>query len=244
MKRSLSVACCAVVLLLVSSCHSVYMPNVPATPMFSEQGEVYVAAHSNIKGNLSGSAAVAVGRHVAVMANGSYIDNDKGNRQFKQYLYEGGLGYFTTIGQDRSRVLEVYGGYGKGNTWDADTRATTTGMAPVETREMDFDKIFVQVNYSRKREHIRLFGKEREFNYGTAIRASHINMTAFELDGLPHGLEENLFVEPIFYTRMSLNKSFQLQYTNGFNIGVVNNEYLKAGNAVFTLGLIYKLSRE
>lgn len=243
MKRSLSVAWCAVFLLLMGSCKSIYMPNVPATPMFADKGEIYIAAHSNIKGNLSGSGAIAIGKHVAVLANGSYIDNKQGNRQFKQYLYEGGFGYFTTVGKDKSRILEVYGGYGIGNTWDADTRATTTGMAPVETREMNFDKIFVQINYSRKKEQVWILGKEREFNYGTAIRASHINMSSFEVDGLPQTLEENLFIEPVFFTRMSLNRSFQLQYTNGFNIGVVNNEYLKAGNAVFTLGLIYKLSR-
>lgn len=242
MKLSLLLVGCACFVFVVSSCSSIYMPNVPATPMFAKQGEAYVAAHTNIKGNLSGTAAVAVGNHVALLANGSYINNNQGNQQFKQYLYEGGIGYFTTIGKERNKILEVYGGYGLGNTRDADTRATTTGMDPVETREMDFDKIFVQVNYSRKKDRVRLLGRERQFNYGTAIRASRIKMSSFEIDGLPNNLEENLFIEPVFFTRMELNRNFQLQYTNGFNIGVVNNEYLKAGNAVFTLGLIYKLS--
>lgn len=50
---------CLAVLACFSSCSSIYMPNVPATPMFKERGEVYVAAHSNIKGNISGNAGVA-----------------------------------------------------------------------------------------------------------------------------------------------------------------------------------------
>ncbi|MCL7987523.1 hypothetical protein M8998_06195 [Sphingobacterium sp. lm-10] len=228
---------------IVSGCSSIYQPNVPATPMFANQGEVYAAAHANIKGNASGNLAVAVGKHVAVMANGSYVDNTSGNQEYKQYMYEGGLGYFTSFGKNSDRIFELYAGYGLGNARDADTRATTTGMAPTEIREMDFEKIFVQANISRKREDVRLFGRSREFSYGTAIRGSFIRMKDFWIDGLPSPPEENLFIEPIFYTRMQLNKSFQLQYTNGFNIGVVDNNFLKAGNAVFSLGLIYKFSK-
>lgn len=228
---------------VLSGCSSIYQPNVPATPMFANQGEVYAAAHSNIKGNASGNLAVAVGKHVAVMANGSYVDNSSGNQEYKQYMYEGGLGYFTTFGKKSDRIFELYAGYGLGNARDADTRATTTGMMPTEIREMDFEKIFVQANISRKRENVRLFGRSREFSYGTAIRGSFIRMKDFWIDGITSPVEENLFIEPVFYTRMQLNRSFQLQYTNGFNIGVVDNNYLKAGNAVFTLGLIYKFSK-
>ncbi len=228
---------------LFSGCSSIYQPNVPATPMFSKQGEVYAAVHSNIKGNASGNLAAAVGKHVAVLGNGSYVDNTSGNKEYKQYMYEGGLGYFNTFGKDKSRIFEVYAGYGLGHARDADTRATTAGMMPVEVREMDFEKIFVQANLSRKRENVRLFGRDRQFSYGTAIRGSFVRMRDFWLDGVSGVREENLFIEPVFYTRMQLNRSFQLQYTNGFNIGVVDNNYLKAGNAVFTLGLIYKFSK-
>lgn len=228
---------------ILSSCSSVYMPNVPATPMFSKKGEFYAAAHTNWKGNLSGNFGVALGNHVAVIGNGSYIDYEKGNTQFKQHLYEGGLGYFTTFGAKRDRILEFYGGYGVGSTREADTRATTVGMQPVEWRQLNFEKIFVQSNFSRRRERIKLFGREREFNYGTVVRASFVRSQDLMVNDIPVENEENLFIEPMFFTRMQLNKSFQLQYTNGFNIGVVDNQYLKPGNAVFTLGIIYKLSR-
>ncbi len=228
--------------LSLGACSSIYMPNVPATPMFREQGEVYLAAHSNIKGNLSGNAGVAVGKHVAVIANGSYIDRggENSNELFTQQLVEAGVGYFTKIGKEKRQVLEVYGGYGVGSSTEVDRRATTTGMEPVETRAMDFDKIFVQVNYSSTRKQkLNLFGKKRDLNYGTAIRASRVAMTDFTINGLTSPNEEAFFIEPLFFTRMELNKGFQLQYTNGFNFNVLDNDYLKAGNAVFTLGVTY-----
>ncbi|MFD2968880.1 hypothetical protein [Sphingobacterium bambusae] len=228
--------------LSLGACSSIYMPNVPATPMFREQGEVYLAAHSNIKGNLSGNAGVAVGKHVAVIANGSYIDRgrENSNELFRQQLVEAGVGYFTKIGKEKRQVLEVYGGYGVGSSTEVDRRATTTGMQPVETRAMDFDKIFVQVNYSSTRKQkLNLFGKKRDLNYGTAIRASRVAMTNFTINDLASPKEEAFFIEPLFFTRMELNKGFQLQYTNGFNFNVLDNDYLKAGNAVFTLGVTY-----
>lgn len=228
--------------LSLGACSSIYMPNVPATPMFREQGEVYLAAHSNIKGNLSGNAGVAVGKHVAVIANGSYIDRgrENSNELFRQQLVEAGVGYFTKIGKEKRQVLEVYGGYGVGSSTEVDRRATTTGMQPVETRAMDFDKIFVQVNYSSTRKQkLNLFGKKRDLNYGTAIRASRVAMTDFTINDLASPKEEAFFIEPLFFTRMELNKGFQLQYTNGFNFNVLDNDYLKAGNAVFTLGVTY-----
>jgi len=229
----------------LSSCSSVYLPNVPATPMFNNKGEGYVAAHVNAKGNLSGNLGVAFTDHLAVIGNGSYINYHSDNNDFKQYLYEGGLGYYTVVGKAKRSVLEFYGGYGVGATTDIDKRASTTGTNPVETRDLDFNKIFVQANFSSTRKNkINLFGKKRTLNYGTAIRLSRIKMDRFELNGVDTQLEENVYIEPVFFTRLELNKGFQIQYTNGWNIGLMDNQYLKPGNAVFTLGLIYNFGRK
>ena len=232
-------------LALFSSCSSVYLPNVPATPMFNNKGEGYLAAHLNTKANFSGNLGLAVTDHFAVIGNGSYLNYHSDNNDFKQYLYEGGIGYYTLVGEAKRSVLEFYGGYGIGSTTDVDKRAATTGADPVETRDLDFNKIFVQANFSSTRKNkINLFGKKRTLNYGTAIRLSRVKMDRFELNGVLTQLEENLYVEPIFFTRLELNRGFQLQYTNGWNIGLMDNQYLKPGNAVFTLGLIYNFGRK
>lgn len=232
-----------IIFIAITSCSSIYMPNVPATPMFKERGETYVAAHANIKGNISANTGVAFGKNLAFIANGSYIDRgtSRSNDLFKQHLIEGGIGYFTTMGKLKLQVLEVYGGYGIGGSTQIERRAGVNGMEPTESREMNFDKIFVQVNYSstRKRK-LNLMGKRREMSYGTAIRGSRISMRDFTINDLPSQKEEAFFIEPLFYTRLALNNHLHLQYTNGFNFNVLDNNYLKAGNAVFTLGLTYK----
>ncbi len=228
----------------LGSCSSMYMPNVPATPMFTKQGEGYLSGHVNLKGNISGNAGVAITKHIGFIANGSYVNNKRQNEEFKQYLYEGGIGYFTPLGKSKRQVFEVYAGYGIGNTLETDLRSSTSGMIPVEVRDMDFEKMFVQVNYSStKKDKINLFGARRELNYGTAIRLSRIAMKDFSIDNVAAPQEDNIFVEPVFFTRLALNKNWQFQYTTGFNIGVVSNEYLKAGNAVFTLGVSYNFGK-
>ena len=247
LKKYLRFSGLALAALFFVRCSSIYMPNVPATPMFREQGEAYAAAHVNVKGNISANAGLALTEHVAVLANGSYanVGGASSNDNFNQHLYEGAIGYFTKVGKEKRQVFEIYGGYGVGSSTDIDSRSTTTGMAPVEERIMNFDKIFVQVNYSstRKRK-LDLFGKKRNLNYGTAIRVSRVAMKDFTINGFAAPTEENLFIEPLFFTRLELNKGFQLQYTNGFNFGLIQNEYLKAGNAVFTLGVTYNLRKK
>src|SRR5690606_33210359 len=159
---------------LCSSCSSIYMPNVPATPMLKNRGEGYIAAHVNPKGNISGSIAVAATNHLAILGNGSFIDQGfDSNLHLKQWLIEGGLGYFTKIGKNKRQVLEIYGGYGLGNALQVDKRAAISGYETVESREMDFNKIFAQINYSSTRKQkISIFGGKKELNYGTEIRLS------------------------------------------------------------------------
>ena len=227
--------------LLLASCSSIYMPNVPATPMFREAGEVYVGGHFNAKGNISANLAAALSDHVAIIANGSTVNTGaNSNDYFRQWLGEGGIGYFTRLGQDKRKVLEMYAGYGVGNSKDFKQRASIYGYELVKAQEMNFDKIFVQVNYSSTRKKkINIFGDKKELNYGTAIRLSRVGMKDFWLDEVVIPAEQNYFIEPLFFTRMQLVNGLQVQYTNGFNIGLNNNEYLKAGNSVFTLGLVY-----
>lgn len=234
----------AVLLLLMSGCSSMYLPNVPATPMFTNAGQAFIAGHINPKGNISGNTGVSITDNFAVIAGGSYMDYKTPNNDFKQFLYEGGAGYFTQFGESQRNVLEFYLGYGIGSTKEVEKRASITGANPVETKDMDFNKIFVQANFSSKRKNkISLFGKKRNLTYGTAIRISRVKMDRFELNYSPSPKEENLYIEPIFFTKLNLNNNFQVQYSNGWNIGLMDNNYLTPGNAVFTLGINYNFGK-
>jgi len=222
------------------------MPNVPAIPMFTEQGEAHLAGHVNLKGNLSGTAAVALTDHVAVLANASTVNRGElSNDYYRQWLAEGAIGYFTKIGKDNRQVFELYAGYGVGNTKDYFQRASVHGYEIIEAKEMDFNKYFLQVNYSSKRKNkINLFGDKKQLNYGTAIRLSRVGMRNFLINEQVVPKEDNFFLEPIFFTRMQLKKGLQLQYSTGFNIGFKSNDYLKAGNSIFTLGLVYNFGNK
>lgn len=230
---------------LITSCSSIYMPNVPATPMFRNSGEVYVAAHINPKGNVSGNLAMAISDNLAILANGSTIDKGAlSNDKFNQWLAEGAIGYYSQIGQNKLQVLEIYAGYGIGKSEEIEQRASVVGYLPVETRLVNFDKVFAQVNYSStKKDKIRLFNKDRELSYGTAIRLSRVGMKKFLINDSKQINEQNFFIEPVFFTRLQLSKGLDLQYSTGFNVGTFKNEYLKAGNAVFTLGVTYSFRR-
>lgn len=231
------------VTIILSSCSSLYMPNVPATPMFTDKGQAFASGHISFKGNMSGSIGATLGNHIALVGSGSYIERRQ-NDGFRQHLIEGALGYFTKIGPQKRQVLEVYGGYGYGNSLADKSRASTTGLVTVESKDMSFEKQFLQVNYSSKKEgSVNVFGSERELSYGTVLRFSRVSSDGFFIDekGVPQ--EENFFIEPVFFTKLSLNNHFQLQYTNGFNIALLKRDNLKAGNSVFTLGLIYNFGR-
>lgn len=229
----------------MASCSSIYMPNVPATPMFKKSGEVYVGGHFNAKGNVSANLGAALTDNIAIIANGSSVNTGgSSNNYFRQWLAEGGLGYYTTMGNDKRQVFEMYAGYGVGNSKDFKQRASIYGYELVEAREMNFDKIFLQVNYSSTRKKkINIWGDKKELNYGTAIRLSRVAMKDFTLNKVASLIEDNYFIEPLFFTRMQLVNGLQIQYTNGFNIGLNSNEYLKAGNSVFTLGLVYTFGK-
>lgn len=225
--------------LVMSSCSSVYMPNVPNTPMLSTKGELSTGGHITLKGNASFNSAYAVGEHVGVMLNGSLMNNSGKKKDFRHNLLEAGGGYFTTFGPGGNRILEVYTGLGRGSSDRTYKNKTQEGTILYDRQEVSFTKYFLQVNYSSKRKKsLRLLGRSYGLNYGTALRASYVNMSEFIRNDLKQPTEDNIFLEPIFFTRMVLSPSVQLQYTSGSNFGLKNRKFLTAGNSVFSLGFV------
>ncbi|WP_114784072.1 hypothetical protein [Botryobacter ruber] len=229
----------AVLSLFLSGCVSTYMPNVPNVPMFTQQGELSAGGHITPKGNITFNTAYAVSDHVGVLLNGSMLNSERDKRDFRHNLLEAGGGYFTTFGEKNKRILEVYGGVGGGSSDRTERSTDEQGVLVSERREAKFSKYFVQVNFTSKRKKSwKLFGREFPLNYGTALRASYINMGTHRFNGVPAPEESNIFLEPIFYTRLQLNPSVQLQYTSGSNFGLRNRKALTAGYSVFSLGFV------
>lgn len=238
MKKSLLFLSFGITLLL-SGCVSTYMPNVPNVPMFTEKGELSAGGHVTPKGNITFNTAYAVSDHFAVVLNGSMLNSERRKRDFRHNLLEAGGGYFTTFGPENNRILEIYGGFGGGSSDRTEKDEDETGKMIYTRHEANFSKYFVQVNFTSKRKKsLRLLSHEFPLNYGTALRASYVNMHDYRLNGVPGTEEDNIFLEPIFYTRLTLNPSVQLQYTSGSNFGLKNRKTLTAGYSVFSLGFV------
>ncbi len=231
--------------LALSSCSSIYMPSVPNTPMLTTKGEIAAGAHISLKGNVNFNSAYAVSNHFAVLANGAYMNNEATKKDIKHKMIEFGAGYFDTFGPDNNRILEIYAGVGSGKShrlfreFDANKVLLSTDLY-----DSKYDKQFIQVNYSsKKKDKLRLFGVNFALNYGTALRMSFIKTNDFFRNGVKQANEDNVFLEPVFFTRMILSDEVQLQYTSGSNFGQKSRKFLNAGNSVFSVGAVVNLGR-
>ena len=233
------------VLILLSGCSSIYMPSVPNTPMLTTQGEIAAGAHISLKGNFNFNSAYAVGNHFAVLANGASMSNEREKKDIKHKMIEFGAGYFDTFGPDNNRILEIYGGFGSGKS-DRLFREFNNDdlLISTDVQKAKYDKKFIQVNYSsKKKDNLRLFGVNFGLNFGTALRMSFVKTNDFYRNGVIQPNEDNIFIEPVFFTRMILSDEVQLQYTSGSNFGLKNRKFLNAGNSVFSIGAVINLGR-
>jgi hypothetical protein len=225
---------------LLCSCASVYVPNVPNTPMLSSKGEFSGGAHVSLKGNGNFNGAYAVSNHIGILGSASYMQYDRRLKDFKNKLFEAGAGYFNSFGPDNNRILEIYAGFGTGRT-DRTYRNFNESdvLVTSEVQQINFNKAFLQVNYSsKKNNNFHLFGNNYPLNYGTALRISHVTMDTFLINGISQAKEDNVFLEPIFFTRMRLSDAVQLQYTSSGNFGLKNRKYMTAGNSIFSIGAV------
>ncbi|KQC00978.1 hypothetical protein [Pedobacter sp. Hv1] len=234
-----------ILLVVLTGCSSIYMPSVPNTPMLTTQGEIAAGAHISLKGNANFNSAYAVSNHFAVLLNGAYMNNEATKKDIKHKMVEVGAGYFNTFGPDNNRILEIYAGIGSGNSkrlfreFDSNSILTSTDL-----QESKYDKKFIQVNYSsKKKDNMRLFGVNFGLNYGTALRMSFVKTNDFYRNGIKQANEDNIFIEPVFFTRMILSEQVQLQYTSGSNFGLKSRKFLNAGNSVFSVGAVVNLGR-
>lgn len=215
------------------------MPNVPNTPMLSKSGELHAGGHISLRGNASVNTAYAVSDHFGLMLNGSRMNNERNRQSFKHNLLEMGIGYFDTFGADNTRILEIYAGAGMGNSDRNYQIRNQQDALDWDRQEYLFSKTFLQVNFSSsQKKSLRLFQTNFPLNYGTALRISHVNMTSFVRNDVKQLTEDNIFLEPVFFTRMALSPTVQIQYTSGSNFGLKSRKFLTAGNSIFTLGLV------
>lgn len=106
-----------VIILLISSCSPVYVPNARNAPLFTKAGE-FQGSFQFLNG-LDVQGAVSVTNHIGLMGNFSYENRDStsSNNFYDEDSYhyhrffEGGIGYYESVGK---WTFELFGGYGRG----------------------------------------------------------------------------------------------------------------------------------
>jgi hypothetical protein len=229
----------------LAGCASLYFPPPPQAPLLTQKGEFSGGLHTNFSSNTALQGAYALGDHVGVLGSASFLQADKkqsffGSKDKREYnehnFGELGMGYFTRLKDQR--VIEFYGGYGGGHT----KRTESTAGLTTQVLEGSLEKYFFQVNYSKKESKVwHLFGRDFPVSYGAAMRASYVQLHDFRIDGQKHESEDNIFFEPISFTRIQAVGPIQLQFISGSNFGLRHRKYLKASNSVFQLGLVVNL---
>ncbi len=228
--------------LTLSGCSSIYMPGVPNTPMLTTKGELAAGAHVSLRGSVNVNTAYAVTDNLAAMVNFGFVENERRRKDISHKYYEVAGGYFKTFGPNDNRILEFYAGMGTAESKRTIRDFDEGVLVGAEMQTADYNKIFVQANYSSKNiNNLRLLGINFGLNYGTAWRLSFASTNNFKINGIPHVNEDNIFIEPVFFTRMVLSDQFQLQYTSGSNIGLKSRKFLNAGYAVFTIGAVMNI---
>lgn len=221
----------------LTGCASLYFPPPPHAPMLTHRGEFYGAISTNQHTNFALQGAYAFSDQLAAAGTFSSLHRRKGNRTENIDFAEASLGYYTRLPD--KRVLEVYAGGGGGHTQRIER---DDAQRPTRTLEGSLAKVFVQVNYARKKKKtLHLFQHDFPLTYGAALRLSYMQLNNFRINDQPTPGERNVFFEPITFTRTQLVGPVQLQLISGQIIGFRGNEYLRAANSVFQVGIVINL---
>ena len=223
----------------LTGCASLYFPPPPHAPLLTHQGEFYGTISTNQHNNFALQSAYGLTNHLAVAGTFSSLHTKNAAATKNIDFAEASLGYFTRLPD--KRVLEVYVGGGGGAT-----QRIERNDAQLTTRTLDgsLSKVFAQVNYARKkRETLHLFNHDFPLTYGAALRLSYMQLNNFTINGLPAPGENNVFFEPITFTRTQLAGPVQLQLISGQILGFRSNQYLRAANSVFQIGVVINLDK-
>jgi hypothetical protein len=223
----------------MSGCASLYFPPPPHAPMLTHKGEFYGMVSTNQHTNYALQGAYGLTNHLAVAGTFSSLHRKKSDKTENIDFAEASLGYFTRLPD--KRVLEVYVGGGGGST-----QRIERNDVQLTTRTLDgsLSKIFAQVNYAKKKQNsLHLFNRDFPLTYGAAMRLSYMQLNNFTIDGLAAPGENNVFFEPITFTRTQIAGPVQLQLISGQIFGFRSNKYLKAANSVFQVGIVINLDK-
>lgn len=201
-------AIAAIGLLNLYACAPLYQPNVINTPLLKKRHDTRIAAYASLANDYEAQVAYAVSDHIGVMFNGSYKHlraKTTRDHNIKNYLLEGGLGYFGAMDELK---LEAYAGYGIGQT-DSRFAATNNGIYFNNTGKSaitaNIQRFFVQGSFGYASELIE---------FAATLRYCAVNVDDFYTDENVRGH----FLEPLLTLKYGI-KNLKLVTKTGISVG-------------------------
>jgi hypothetical protein len=219
------------VVLLVSSCAPVYIPNVRNAPLFRQSGKFQGSVHIGPGLDLQG--AVSVTDHLGLMVNFNNV-NRTGTEDESDYVkhrfFEGGIGYYNNV---RSICYEVFAGFGKGEGSSYDEYYFFGPGYILATGR--YNRVFLQPSIG---------SNHRIFNWIFSARLSWVDFTEFEALGrsVYTNLDSKLFIEPSFTGRINFGESpLYGQFQFGLSWPADNSDYIDYEPLHLSFGLGIRL---
>lgn len=220
-------AIAAITLLNLYACAPVYQPNIINTPLLSKRHDTRIAAYISLENGYDAQTAYAISDHIGIMFNGYYKNwhNPKRNDIYiKNYLFEGGLGYFYALDELR---LEAYAGYGIGQN-DSRFKAIDNGYFLPSSKEFSFtanmQRFFVQGSFGYA---------SKSFEIASSLRYARVYVDEFYTDRKTRGH----FIEPVVTLKYGV-KNLKLVSQTGLCLGVFTNQTPYGNNPlILSIGL-------
>jgi hypothetical protein len=227
MKKLFPLAC---VLLFVSACSYVYVPNAAHIPLISKKGDVSATVLTGTS-NFDFQTAYGLTDQLALMLNGSFSNRTRttdSSAFHRHSLVEAAAGYYKKIG--RSGVLEVYGGGGYGSTFNYEQDNSYLFWGESSGK---YAKFFIQPNIGATSD---------IFDGGLSFRLCYVNYFDYMYYNDPWPAQHSLFVEPVLTGKIGYkNVKFIMQLGFSFPV-MMSSDVVTFEPFILNVGLNFKIN--
>ena len=219
-------------LVVLSSCAPIYVPNIRNSPMFTKGGEFQAAMQ--VGNGYDVQTAMSITNNIGLMANYAYInrdrfDPDNQDDYHRHRLFEGGLGYFKN---EETMFLEVFVGYGKGEGSSYD-QFSFFGPQSIQATGK-YERYFIQP----------AFGMNKKMMHVSFVpRISIVDFTEFSNGATSVPIDETpeVFFEPAVIGRANgMNNHIFYTFQAGFSVAVNSDLYFDHRQFQFSTGIGFR----
>ena len=221
-----------IILLLFTSCSTLYTPNTRNAPLFREQGEAQLSGYLT-SGGVEGQVAYAVTDHIAAIGSYVYGTSKETKYTYKNSYAEIGIGYYD---RSRSARYEILGGYGFGQSTNYD-QYSFFGLNNTVEATGKMQRFFIQPSIGTN---------NRDFNLIFTPRLSYVNYSEFNTSApvpppLTNTVNPNekaqIFLEPAVTTKFRLKGNLHGIFQLGIALPVSGDVYYQYQSMQATLGV-------